>query len=207
MKLARVLGWPVLQSVGTESPSTWKRSIGPPPKVVTEISTSLSDLYIFDSTFSWFAPLSARGVPDGALYPASCHTSRFELRSVTVCRAQASPGKPVGPSGVSRLAVVLNVHLFAAQSAVTCISIWVAGSTGIEVVAVLDAAEANAGCASTAVSNVATLAAVIRFIVRKVSGSLFVVGDFDRIRSRPGLATQDQPLVEILLLENVVDLH
>jgi hypothetical protein len=52
---------------------------------------------------------------------------------------------------------------------VTCISIWVAGSTGIEVVAELDAAVADAGCASTAVSSAAALAAVSRFIVRKVS--------------------------------------
>ena len=62
-----------------------------------------------------------------------------------VCRAHASPGNPVGPSGVNRLAVVLNTQRFAAQSAVTCISIWVAGSTGIEVVAELDAAVADAG--------------------------------------------------------------
>ena len=86
-----------------------------------------------------------------------------------VCRAQASPGNPVGPSGVSRLAVVLNTHRFAAQLAVTCISIWVAGSTGIEVVAELDAAEADAAGVSTAASSAAALAAVSRFIVRKVS--------------------------------------
>src|SRR6476619_4692486 len=140
MKLAVVFGWPLRQSVGTESPSTEKRSIGPPPKVVTDTSTSSSALYIFDSTLSWLAPLSALGVPDGALYPTSCHTLRLELRSVMACRAQVSPRNPVGPSGVSRLAEVLNVHLVPAQSALTCISIWVAGSTWIDVTAELAAA-------------------------------------------------------------------
>jgi hypothetical protein len=77
------------------------------------------------------------------------------------------------------LAVVLKEHLSAMQLAVTCISIWVAGSTGIDVVAELDAAVANAGCVSTAISSAAAVAAVIRFIVRKVSASLFVIGDFD----------------------------
>jgi hypothetical protein len=67
------------------------------------------------------------------------------------------------------LAVVLNTHLVPEQSAVTCISIWVAGSTGIEVVAELDAAEADALGVSTAASSAPALAAVIRFIVRKVS--------------------------------------
>ena len=113
--------------------------------------------------------MSARGVPDGALYPASCHTLRSELRSVMVCRAHASPGNPVGPSGVNKLAVVLKVHLPAVQSAFTCISIWVAGSTGIEVTAELDAAEADAMGASTAVSSAAAPAAVSRFIVSNVS--------------------------------------
>ena len=88
-----------------------------------------------------------------------------------VCRAHASPGNPVGPSGVSRLAVVLNVHLPSActQLAVTCISIWVAGSTGIEVLAELDAAEADAVGASDAASSAAAPAAVSRFIVTKLA--------------------------------------
>jgi len=126
-------------------------------------------LYIFESTLSWFAPLSALGVPEGALYPASCHTLRSELRTVMVCRAHVSPGNPVGPSGVNRLAVVLNVHLVPAQLAVTCISIWVAGSTGIEVTAELDAAEADAVGASAAASIAAAPAAVSRFIVTKLA--------------------------------------
>jgi hypothetical protein len=67
------------------------------------------------------------------------------------------------------LAVVLNTHLVPAQSAVTCISIWVAGSTGIEVTAELDAAEADALGVSAAASSAAEPAAMSRFIVRKVS--------------------------------------
>ena len=67
MKSASVFGWPVLQSVGTETPSTLKRSIGPPPRVVTEISALFVVLNCFESTMSWFAPSSAHGVPDGAL--------------------------------------------------------------------------------------------------------------------------------------------
>src|ERR1700754_1120473 len=104
-------------------------------------------------------------MPDGALYVASCHTLRVELRRVMVCRDHASPGNPVGPSGASRFAVVLKVHLPAVQSALTCISIWVAGSTGIEVTAEFDAADAGVAGASTAANSAAALAAVIRFIV------------------------------------------
>jgi hypothetical protein len=64
------------------------------------------------------------------------------------------------------LAAVLNQHLFAAETqlAVTCISIEVAGSTAIEVVAVLVAAIADAGCASTAVSAAAAHVAANRFM-------------------------------------------
>src|SRR5690349_710574 len=109
-------------------------------------STSSRARYILDSTFSWLAPLSSRGLPDGALYQACCQTSLLELRNVTVWRAQVSPGKPVGPSGVSRLAVVVKKHRAcpASQLADTCIWIEVAGSTGIEVVFVSDAAAAVA---------------------------------------------------------------
>jgi hypothetical protein len=57
----------------------------------------------------------------------------------------------------------------ASQFAVTCIWIWVAGSTAIDVVPVFDAAVAVAGCVSTAVSNAAAPAAASRFIVKKVS--------------------------------------
>ncbi|BBX34092.1 hypothetical protein MMAGJ_33740 [Mycolicibacterium mageritense] len=96
-----------------------------------------------------------------------------------VCRAQVSPGKPVGPSGPSRLALVRNVHMVPAQLASTCISIWVAGSTGIDAVAELDAAEADAGLVNAAaVSRAAALAAVSLFIVKKGIRSLLVVGDF-----------------------------
>jgi len=67
------------------------------------------------------------------------------------------------------LAVVLNTHLVPEQSAVTCISIWVAGSTGIDVTAELDAAMADPQGVSAAASSAAAPAAMCRFIVRKVS--------------------------------------
>src|ERR1700747_1979241 len=107
---------------------------------------------------------------------------RSMLRSVMVCRAQASLGNPVGPSGVSRSAVVLNVHVDPAQFAVTCISIWFAGSTGTEVTPEWDAAAADAGNASAAaVSTAAAHNAVslLIVIVKKGIRSLLVVGDFD----------------------------
>ena len=77
--------------------------------------------------------LSSRGLSDGALYQACCQTFLSELRIVIVCRAHVSPGNPVGPSGVSRFAVVLKKHRVcaASQFAVTCIWIDVAGSTAI----------------------------------------------------------------------------
>lgn len=87
----------------------------------------------------------------------------------------------MGPSGVSRLADVLNVHCVPAQFALTCISI-VPWGLGIELTAELAAAEADAGNASAAaVSTAAVLAAesLLIVIVKKGIRSLLVVGDFD----------------------------
>src|SRR5690349_677644 len=167
MKSAPVAGNPFCHCVGTESPSEVNRAMSPPPKYVMDSSTSLSERYILDSTFSWLAPLSSRGLPDGALYQACCQTLRSELRSVTVWRAQVSPGKPVGPFGVSRLAVVVKKQRAWAESqlAETCIWIDVAGSTAIELVLVSDAAAAVPVGTRAVIARVVTPIAASRFIL------------------------------------------
>jgi hypothetical protein len=53
--------------------------------------------------------------------------------------------------------------------AVTCIWIWVAGSTGIEETPVLDAAVAGGALMSAAAASAVAHAAASRFIVMKVS--------------------------------------
>ncbi|GFG54502.1 hypothetical protein MAGR_59430 [Mycolicibacterium agri] len=67
--------------------------------------------------------------------------------------------------------MVSKKHLFSAatQLALTCISIEVAGSTGIEVVAEFAAAEACAGAISAAIVSAPALAAASRFIAKNLS--------------------------------------
>src|SRR5690349_5991527 len=108
---------------------------------------------------------------------------------VMVCRAQVSPGNPIGPSGVSRLAWVLKKHRPSgpAQLAVTCIST-VPFGVGIDVVAVFTpAAAVGASSTPSAATEHAAASAPTNFFTalppvrRMLARALFVVGDFHGI--------------------------
>jgi hypothetical protein len=89
------------------------------------------------------------------------YTLRSIVRSVVVCRPYVSPGNPITPCGVRRLAAVVKKHFASAamQLAVACISSVVTGSTGIEESAVSRAADdSGVGVTNASASHVAEIA-------------------------------------------------